>query len=117
MWDLKTYVQAEERVCPTLPKWRELWELLPDHDQAGSGCHPTIETIETNWDSTTDEEKQRWLSFHVDYALEHGEEDKVTHFLVDLHPNDWHNRGDIEHSPHPQEGGKSEEDGWTAFSG
>ena len=117
MWNLRTFVQADDRICPTLPKWRELWDMLPEHEHVSSGCHPTMEQIETNWESTTDEEKQRWLSFHVDYAIEHGVEDQVTHFLVDLSQKCWHHKGDFDGVHRDMASKQPSSEGWTGCAG
>ncbi len=95
MSDLLDYVQADERVCPTQEKWRELWEMLPGRIIAGAGCYPDPALIYDKWLNSSDEQKQQRLMFHIEYAAEHGALEPVEQYLRGLREKDWLHKGEL----------------------
>jgi hypothetical protein len=39
---LRAYVQSAERICPKPDRWNDLWEILPDRQQQGTGWDPPL---------------------------------------------------------------------------
>ena len=91
---LVSYCQEQNRICPLPQQWNRLWELLPNRSRKGAGWLPALPLILAAWDIASDDEKQRRLEYHIDWAAEYNALDAVVQFLHGLREDEWFHRGE-----------------------
>lgn len=87
---LLEYCRANGRVCPKPWKWHELWLLLPNRRPVGLTWQPLPPLILAGWDFSSDWEKAERLAYHITWAEQHGQLDKVDRFLRGLEEREWY---------------------------
>jgi hypothetical protein len=91
---LVAYCRENKRVCPLPRLWNELWEMLPNRTQVGSGWNPSLPLILAAWHDTPEILKMLRLTEHIEWAAQHGALEKVDRFLRELREEDWHHVGE-----------------------
>ncbi len=84
------YVKSDGRICPMPDCWNQLWEILPDKKQVGSGWEPSLPLILAAWSDTPHLAKILRFHEHIHYAAEHGVLDEADSFLRGLKQNQWY---------------------------
>ena len=87
---LIAYCREKNRVCPQPRLWHQMWEMLPDRRQVGSGWQPPLPLILAAWDTTPALSKMLRLAEHIEWAEKHNTLDAVSSFLRALPEDDWH---------------------------
>lgn len=89
--EILEYCRLEQRVCPLMGNWNELWKLLPQKSRDNEGrWNPDLPLILGAWFSSTDVEKRERLEVHLRWAAEHGALQPAADFLRNLRPDQWH---------------------------
>ena len=70
-------------------KWNELWEMLPNRSQIGSGWHPALPLILAAWHHSSGLMKMTRLREHILYAEENGVLMNIREYLQSLREEDW----------------------------
>lgn len=83
-----------QRVCPLLQRWNELWEMLPNRKRVGLGYGPSLPLILAAWHHTSDPDKAERLKSHLVWAAQHEALPKVKAFLRSLPEDQWHHEGE-----------------------
>lgn len=91
---LVAYCRECDRVCPVPTRWNELWQMLPDKVQVGSGWNPPLPLILGAWHYASNLEKMLRLADHIAWAQEHGVLGKISDFLRALPEGEWHHLKD-----------------------
>jgi hypothetical protein len=82
--------QKNCRVCPQPQKWQQLYEMLPDKKQKGSGWEPPLPLILAAWWDSPALSKILRLREHIEWAESHGLLEEVASFLRGLAEDQWH---------------------------
>lgn len=84
-------VTTAGRIVPKPIRWRELWELLEGKTQQGNGSwSPPLPLILSAWSYSDDQQKRSRFFEHLYWALQHGQLEQVTDFLMGLAESDWY---------------------------
>lgn len=84
-------VTSAGRVVPKPIRWKELWELLEGKTQQGNGIWaPPLPLILSAWSFSDDQQKRSRFFEHLDWALQQGQLEQVTDFLMGLAESDWY---------------------------
>ena len=86
--------KKNRRVCPQPTKWNELYQLLPNKRQVGTGWEPPLPLILAAWWDTPPLFKAMRLQEHIEWASKHGALDVVYHLLTSLDEKDWLHYGE-----------------------
>jgi hypothetical protein len=87
--DLREYVKADGRICPSRSSWNRLWDMLPDKKHIGRNWKPPMPLSLAVWWETPLHAKSLRLEKHIHYAAEHGVLDEVDSYLRGLRPDEW----------------------------
>jgi hypothetical protein len=88
--EILEYCRCENRVCPVPEYWNQLYRLLPETRQGGSGWEPPLPLILAAWHHTTDSDKQERLKQHIRWAHDHGALSRIAKCLTSLREEQWH---------------------------
>lgn len=91
---LIAYCRENSRVCPLLPVWNQLWEILPGRLRVGAGWQPPPPLILAAWHDTPAMSKMLRLAEHIEWADKHGSLEAIGKFLRGLREDDWFHIGD-----------------------
>jgi hypothetical protein len=91
---LVAFCRENDRVCPLPPLWNELWEMLPNRSQVGSGWRPPLPLILAAWHDTPATTKMLRLAEHIQWAAQHGVLELVGKYLRELREEDWFHIGE-----------------------
>jgi len=91
---LIAYCRENGRVCPQPMRWNELWEMLPERRQVGSGWEPSLPLMLGAWHHASNLEKMLRLQEHIQWAQEHGSLPNISAFLRKLTEDKWHHLTD-----------------------
>lgn len=82
------YCQSNGRVCPMLPEWHQLWEMLPEKQRVGAGWAPSLPLILAAWGEPAILKMIR-LKEHLEWANDHGTLAAADSFLRGLSEDRW----------------------------
>lgn len=91
---LKAYCRENNRVCPQPTLWHQLWEILPNRKQVGTGWQPSLPLILAAWHETSTQLKMLRLAEHIEWADKHNAMVPVAAFLRNLREEDWLHLGE-----------------------
>jgi hypothetical protein len=78
------------RVCPQPQPWNKLWKLMSAWGENARREKPPVPLILAAWWATSNAEKRERFQQQLYWANEHGVLPKVTDYLAELDPTDWH---------------------------
>jgi hypothetical protein len=86
--------QKNNRVCPQLQKWNDLYKMLPNKKRKGNGWEPSLPFILAAWWDTPAMSKMLRLREHIEWASGHDCLDAIYAFLKNLREEEWHHIGE-----------------------
>lgn len=88
--DAMLEVRRNNRVCPSPPRWQQLYEMLPNRTQS----RPTPPLLGASWQATPSLSKRMCLREHLAWAETHESLPQVLEFLRQLPEEEWHHMGE-----------------------
>ncbi len=92
--ELIQYSKINERICPQPQQWNELWNILVDKKQKGSGWEPSLPLILADWWDSSVQSKQERFTQHLKWAADHDQIEEISIYLFNLQEVDWFHLND-----------------------
>jgi hypothetical protein len=86
--------RRNNRVCPTPPKWQQLYQLLAAKAHEGGRSPPPEPLTGEAWLNTPALAKRMSFRDHIEWAAAHGCIDEVFGFVKRLPEDHWHHMGE-----------------------
>lgn len=89
MINLYFFCKQNNRICPQLKYWNELWVKLKNKQQSAKGWVPSVPLILAAWWETPPVFKQIRFLQHIYWAAENDQLQEICEFLQKLGDDDW----------------------------
>ena len=93
---LWAYCISNNRLCPSPPKWNDLYQMLINTKQnLNGGWTPSLPLILAAWHDTLPVEKQLRFKEHIRWASDNEQLAEVGKYLRSLSEKEWTHFGEI----------------------